>query len=79
MDTDTLFPALAEMELEDCIRPEMKAEREQLRSKHCTDCFTADALRNSSTDCAVTCTKNMTSESLIFSKRILVFANVVFL
>ena len=41
-DTDSLYLALAEKELEECKRSEMKAEWEQLRSKDCPDCFTAD-------------------------------------
>ena len=42
--TTSLYLALAEKELEDCIRPEMKAEWEQLRSKDCTDSFIAAAV-----------------------------------
>ena len=58
MNTDSLYLALAEKELEDCIRPEMKAEREQLRTKGCNDCFTADAVGCFfSLECAVTSTK----------------------
>ena len=45
MDTDSVYRALAEKELEYFIGPEMKAELERLRSKDCTDCFTADTLR----------------------------------
>ena len=44
MDTDSLYLAQAEKELEGCIRPEMKAEREHLRPNDCTDSFTADAI-----------------------------------
>ena len=46
MDTDSLYLALAENELEDCIRPEMRAEWQRLRSNDCVDNFTADALAN---------------------------------
>ena len=46
MDTDSLYLALAEKELEDCIRPEMKAEWQRLRSNDCVDTFTADAVAN---------------------------------
>ena len=46
MDTDSLYLALAEKELEDCVRLEMKTKWEQLRSKYCTDSFTADAAGN---------------------------------
>ena len=44
MDTDSLYLALAEKELEDCIRPEMRAERQRLRSNDCVDISTADAV-----------------------------------
>ena len=44
MDTDSLYLALAENELEDCIRPEMRAEWQRLRSNDCVDNFTADAV-----------------------------------
>ena len=46
MDTDSLYLALAEKKLEDCIRPEMKAEWQKLRSNDCVDNFTADAVAN---------------------------------
>ena len=46
MDTDSLYLALAEKELEDCIRPEMRAEWQRLRSTDCVDSFTADAVAN---------------------------------
>ena len=45
-DTDSLYLALAEKELEDCIRPEMKAEWQRLQSNDCVDNFTADAVAN---------------------------------
>ena len=44
MDTDSLYLALAEKEQEDCIRPEMKAEWEKLRSDDCVDSFPSDAV-----------------------------------
>ena len=44
MDTDSLYLALAEKELEDCIRPEMRAEWQRLQSNDCVDSFTADAV-----------------------------------
>ena len=46
MDTDSLYLAIAEEETEDCMRPELKTDWEQLRSKHCSDGFTADASGN---------------------------------
>ena len=44
METDSLYLALAERELEDCIRPEMIAEWLRLQSNDCVDNFTADAV-----------------------------------
>ena len=46
MDTNSLYLALAEKELEDCIRPEMRAEWQRLRSNDFVDNFTADAVAN---------------------------------
>ena len=46
MDTDSLYLALAEKELEDCIGPEMKAEWQRLQSEDCVDSFTADVAAN---------------------------------
>ena len=46
MDTDSLYLAIAEKELEDCIRPEMRAEWQRMRSNDCVDNFTADAVAN---------------------------------
>ena len=43
LDADSLF-ALAEKELEDCIKPEMRAQWLRLRSNECVDNFTADAV-----------------------------------
>ena len=39
MDTDSLFLALAEKQLEDCLRPEMRGEWQRLRSNDCVDKF----------------------------------------
>ena len=44
MDTDSLYLAFAEKEPEDCIKPEMRAEWQKLRSNECVDSFTADAV-----------------------------------
>ena len=46
MDTDSLYLALAEKELEDCARPELRAQWQKLRSNDCVDNFTADAVVN---------------------------------
>ena len=44
MDTDSLYLSLAEKELEDWIRPDMRAEWQRFRSNDCIDSSTADAL-----------------------------------
>ena len=44
MDTYSLYLALTEKELEDCTRPEMRAEGQRLRSNDCVDNFTAEAV-----------------------------------
>ena len=46
MDTDSLYLALAEKELEDCIKPEMRAEWQRLRSNDSVNSFTANAAAN---------------------------------
>ena len=46
MDKDSLYLALADKELEVCIRPEMRAERQSLGSNDCAESFTADAAAN---------------------------------
>ena len=46
MDADSLYLALAEKELEDCIRPETRAEWQRLRTNDSADNFTADAVLN---------------------------------
>ena len=54
MDTGSLYPGLAEKELEDGIKPEMRAEWQKLRSNYCVNSFTADAVANfSSRTCRV--------------------------
>ena len=46
MDTDSLFLALSEKKLHDCIREESKAEWELMRTEDCKDDFTANATTN---------------------------------
>ena len=46
MYTDSLYFVLAEKKLENCIRPEMRAEVQRLRSNDCVNSFTADAVAN---------------------------------
>ena len=45
-DTDSLYLALAEKDLEDCIRPEMRAEWQMFQSNDCVDNFAAHAVAN---------------------------------
>ena len=44
MDTDSVYRALAEKELDDFIRPELRAEWPRLRSNDCVKSFAADAV-----------------------------------
>ena len=46
MDTDSLYLALSERELYDCIREESKAEWELMTTEDCKDDFTANATTN---------------------------------
>ena len=46
MDTDSFYLALCEENLADVILPKKRAEWDQLRSKECTDDFTANATDN---------------------------------
>ena len=46
MDIDSRCLPLAEKEMDDCIRPEMRAEWEKLRPIDCADSFSADAVAN---------------------------------
>ena len=46
MDTDSLYLALSEEDLEDILLPEKRNEWEAIRSRNCTDSFTANATDN---------------------------------
>ena len=46
MDTDSLYLALSEKNLEDNIPPEKKNEWEAIRLRDCTDSFTANSTGN---------------------------------
>ena len=46
MDTESLYLALSEENLKDVVLPEKRAKWDQLRSKDCTDNFTAKATDN---------------------------------
>ena len=69
IDTDSLNLALAEKELEDCIQPDMKTEHIRMRSRDCSDSFTADPFGNFFPRICCDKHKSMTSESLGFSKK----------
>ena len=70
MDTDSLYLAIAEKELENYIRPEMKAEWERLRSKDFTDIFYADSVGFCFLESVAPHTKkNMTTDNLVSSNR----------
>ena len=44
MDTESLYLALAEKEMDDCMRPEMRADWQRLRANECVDSFIPDAV-----------------------------------
>ena len=69
MDTDLLYLALAEKQLEDCIRPEMRAEWQRLRSNDCVKSFTADAVANFFPRACCVQHKHMIRENLVFLKK----------
>ena len=66
MDTDSLYLALSEENLEDIFLPEKRNEWEAIRSRDCTDSFTANATGNffpRSQEVVVVLTKCMIIES----------------
>ena len=69
MDTDSLYLALFEEKLEDVILPEKRAEWDHIRSKDCTDKFTANATDNFSPELAVMSTRNIIRESRDYLKK----------
>ena len=69
MDTDYLYLALAEEDLDDCIFPSKRAEWTERRSKDCRDNFSADAKNNFFPVLAVLNIRNMTRENQDFSRR----------
>ena len=69
MDSDSLYLALSAETLEDVILPEKRAEWDKLRSKDCTDNFTANATDNFSPELVVIPTRKMIRESRASSKR----------
>ena len=70
MDTDSLYLALSEENLEDVILPKERAEWDQLRSEDCTDNFTANAAANLFPQKLLECPqKNMMNERRVSSKK----------
>ena len=69
MDADSLYLALSEENLEDVILPEKRAEWNQLRSKDCTDNFTANATDNFFPRTCCIIHKSMIIESQVSSKK----------
>ena len=69
MDTESLYLALAEKNLEDCMRPERKLEWQRLRSNDCVDTFTADAVANVFPRTCCVKTNNVIRESLAYLKK----------
>ena len=63
MDTDSLHLVLSEYKLEDVSLSENRAEWDQLRSKDCTDNFTANATDIFSPDLALMSTRNKIRET----------------
>ena len=68
MDTDSLYLALAEENLYDCIQPDKRAAWEKMRESDCRDSFKADAKSNF-LEPVVVSIKNMISGSRDFSKK----------
>ena len=72
MDADSLYSALAEKELEDCIRPEMRADWQRLRSKDCVDCLFKEEFRFTEMLCLRSktyCCYDVTSNKLKLSSK----------
>ena len=69
MDTDSLYLALAEEDLDDCILPSKRAEWTERRSKDCRDDFRADSKNNFFPVLAVLNIRNMARENQDCSRR----------
>ena len=77
MDTDSLYLALAQEELEDCRRTEMKTEWERVPSQDCSDCFIADSIGEVFSQCAVTSTKKRQTRTRDFQRRVHLYMDAV--
>ena len=69
MDTDSLYLALAEDSLDDCILPEKKAQWTLIRRNDCRDDFIADADKKKFHVHAALFTESMTNKNLDYSKK----------
>ena len=69
MDTDSLYLALSEKNLEDIILPEKRNEWEAIRLRDCTHSFTANATGNFFQEHVVLLTRNMIRESRVNLKK----------
>ena len=69
MDTYSLFLALVEGNLDECILLSKPAEWIEMRSKDCRDNFRADGKKTSSTVLAALNIRNMTRENQYCSRR----------
>ena len=69
IDTDSPYLALSQKILEAIIFPKKRAEWNQLRSRNCTDNFTANGTDIFSSELAVISTRNMIRESRDSSRK----------
>ena len=69
MDTDSLYLALSEENLEDDILSEKRAERDQLRTKNCNDNFAANDNDNFFSRNCCNAHKKLDKESQVSSKK----------
>ena len=69
MDTDSLYLALAEEDLDECILPSKWAEWTEKRSKYCRDDFRADVKNNFFPVLVAPNIRNMTRENQDCSRR----------
>ena len=69
MDTDSLYLALSEENLEDIVLPEKRNEWEAVRSRDCTDSFTASAMGHFFQEFVVLLTRSMIRENRDCIKR----------
>ena len=66
MDTDSLYLALAENNIRDCIKQDMVEKRAFIRRGDCTDEFEADSLGNFFLEIAVLLTRSLINGNGLF-------------